>query len=96
MAMTTLHISSSPAWGMFQFSARRMGTNPASPVIPNQSFTPIPASLYNLIHPALEHNTLIKPTVTLEHQSLDAKTQHAMTTNDPYNNSPSWDQHNHK
>ena len=96
MAMTTLHTSSIPPWGMLQFSARRMGTNSTSPVIPNQSFIPILASLYNFIHPDLEHNTSIKPIVTPGHQSLDAKTQNYMTTNDPYSNSTSWDQHNHK
>ena len=96
MAMTTLHTSSIPPWGMLQFSARRMGTNSTSPVIPDQLSVPIPASLYNLIHPAPEHNTLITPTVTPECQSSDAEPQHAMTTNDPYSNSTSWDQHNHK
>ena len=35
MATTTLHTPSIPPWGMLQFSARRMGTNPASPVITN-------------------------------------------------------------
>ena len=35
MATTTLHTSSIPPWGMLQFSTRRMGTNPASPVITN-------------------------------------------------------------
>ena len=35
MAITTLHTSSIPPWGMLLFSARRMGTNPASPVITN-------------------------------------------------------------
>ena len=35
MATTTLHIPSIPPWGMLQFSARRAGTNPASPVITN-------------------------------------------------------------
>ena len=34
--------------------------------------------------------------ITPEHQSLDAKPQHAMTTNDPYSNNTCWDQHNHK
>ena len=96
MVMTPLHTSSIPPWGMLQFSIRRMGTNSTSPVIPNQSFIPIPASLYNLIHPAPEHNSLIKPTVTPENQSSHAKPQHAVTTNDPYNNSTTWDQHNYK
>ena len=96
MVTTTLHTSSISPGGMLQFSARRMGTNSTSPIIPNQSFVPIPASLYNLIHPAPEHNTLIKPTVTPGCQSLDAEIQHAVTTNDPYSNSTSWDQHNHK
>ena len=35
MATTTLHTSSIPPWGMLQFSARRTGTNPVSPVITN-------------------------------------------------------------
>ena len=35
MVTTTLHTSSIPPWGMLRFSARRMGTNPASPVITN-------------------------------------------------------------
>ena len=35
MVTTTLHTSSIPPWGMLWFSTRRMGTNPASPVITN-------------------------------------------------------------
>ena len=35
MVTTTLHTSSIPPWGMLWFSARRKGTNPASPVITN-------------------------------------------------------------
>ena len=50
-----------PPWGMLQFSARRMGTNPASPVITKLLLLiPIPACLNNLIHPAPGTHTKIK------------------------------------
>ena len=55
-----------------------------SPVITNQSFVPIPASLslpFSIL--LLNNHILIRPAATLGHQSLDAKPQHAMTTNNP-------------
>ena len=83
MVTTTLHTSSIPPWGMLWFSARRTGTNPASPVITKLlSFIPIPACLNNLIHPApepVQKSNWNYPRISV----LRCRASAAMTTTDP-------------
>ena len=68
----------------------------ASPAITNCTCVPAPAILFLPFSFLLLTLSLIQTSKTLEHQSSDAEPCHNMTTNDPYSNSTSWDQHNHK
>ena len=76
MATTTLHTSSIPPWGMFRFSARRTGTNPASPVITN-CYHSYPSQHVWTTLSILLRNPYKKnqTTITPEHQSSDAESQ---------------------
>ena len=97
MVMTTLHTSSMPPGGMLHFFTGRTGTNHCFSCYHYHSIVPIPASLFlSLSIMLLNNHILIKPAVTLGCQSSDVEPQHTMTKNDPYSNSTSWDQHNHK
>ena len=68
----------------------------ASPAITSCTHVPSPAILFLPFSFLLLSLSIIRTSKTMEFQSLDAEPQHAVTTNDCYSNSTSWDQHNHK
>ena len=67
-----------------------------SPAITNCTYVHAPGILFLPFSFLLLSLTLIQTSKTPECQSSDAQPQHIMTTNNPYSNSTSWDQHNHK
>ena len=83
MATTTLHTSSIPPWGMLWFSARRIGTNPATPVITN-CFCSYPSQQVWTTLSILLQNPNYKSNCNYPRMSvLRFKASAAMTTIDP-------------
>ena len=81
--MTTLHAPSIPPWGIYQLSLTRKDRDPSLLLFKLFCLYPALAILFLPFSFLFLSHTLYNTGITPEHQSSDAKPQHAMTTHNP-------------